>query len=152
MSPGKRANLRNTEDAKRVFRNFLEHEIATSFRKINPEVESPQTPEVDLGELDFPAAVPGLRVLPLEDDQMAVLDVEEDHFAVELTSDPPKNKRSLQSSTLVSNHDNQQEVLSPTSSFSSVSTVLRGHNDLETDNFLPSKRAKRKRIIFCCVG
>lgn len=185
----KRSNLKNTELAKQVFRNFLENEILTnaktSFQESNPEANTPQSPEIDLGDLNFHEFIPELRVLPLEEDLTSILEkkprlsistheneieimefnvypelnMKENHFAPEITNTLQKNKRSLckdHSNTLIlqspTSHNCQTELVSQTSSFSSISTVLRGHCDSETENILPSKRIKRKRIIFCCVG
>ena len=172
-----------------MFRQFLENEILMcaklNFRDANPEPETSLTP--DLGELDFKASFPGLRVLPLEDNLELVLEKEskirldknenestqlvdgsellalrENHFASERMDFLPKNKRSLsqthsynsnlQSPTSNCTYNRQAQLVSQTSSFSSVSTALKGPCDQETEHFLPSKRAKRKGIICCCVG
>ena len=44
------------------------------------------------------------------------------------------------------------QVMTQTSSFSSIDTVLKKPCNLEARRFLPSKRIKRKKLIFCCVG
>lgn len=185
----KRLDLNNTELAKQVFQHFLENEILTNakktFQESNPKANTPKSPEIDLGDLDFHTFIPELKVLPLEQDLTSVLEkksrlglstheneieimefnvqselsIKENDFTVKTTKIPQKNKRSLykvHSNTLLlqspTSQNCQTEPESQTSSFSSISTILRGPCDSETENILPPKRIKRKRIIFCCVG
>lgn len=147
----------------------MENEIIASAKKNFQTSETPLTPDVDLEDADFQKYVPGFRILPLEvpktildkNDNEAIktvvkLEIHENHFGPERPSTLPGSKRTLprvHSGSLLLQSPESTITHNPSqiSSFSTVSSAIRGPCDLELKSFLPSQRVKRRRI-FCCVG
>lgn len=176
ISNGKRSNLKYNRLAKQVFPSFLKNEMLINAKMDLESSSAKEIPHIpDPSDLGFQAGLLKLEIMPLNElevdkkklfhsdgsekfkSQSSVY-IKENHLptpsVIQEKGGTWKNSRSLisQSNDSINPTTSQIELMSKTTSYSSMSTVLRSPRDLESQSFLPSKPTKRGKIICCCVG